>query len=259
MQWCLDNAPPTYDDWIEKQEIVDDQETETYLDESLDELLRVPSTQDIAADFAYGASFQRHTGEVQGLITDLQDELHAQTDAWSEQLQQIPEIQVRGTKNESPERSFQLHIAGDPVTSDVPLEVRPPRRRVVNPPVRLGPPNLHARARGQVIPPPAPGQAVRVGQVQAPQVAPQVPPAGGGAQAAQVLPVAGPRLNPPRGHNPAMANPQGRLQQDIAQLVQALTQMANQGQIQGPPQQRGFHTATLLPRDAFSGLDTALA
>ncbi len=71
VQWCLDNAPPTYDDWIEKQEIADDQETETYLDESLDELLQVPSTQDIAADFAYGASFQRHTGEVQGLITDL--------------------------------------------------------------------------------------------------------------------------------------------------------------------------------------------
>ncbi len=56
-----------------------------------------------------------------------------------------------------------------------------------------------------------------------------------------------------------MANPQGRLQQDIAQLVQALTQMANQGQIQGQPQQRGFHTATLLPRDAFSGLDMSLA
>ncbi len=56
-----------------------------------------------------------------------------------------------------------------------------------------------------------------------------------------------------------MANPQGQLQQDIAQLVQALTQMANQGQIQGQPQQRGFHTATLLPRDTFSGLDTALA
>ncbi len=56
-----------------------------------------------------------------------------------------------------------------------------------------------------------------------------------------------------------MANPQGRLQQDIAQLVQALMQMANQGQIQGQPQQRGFHTATLLPQDAFSGLDTALA
>ena len=56
-----------------------------------------------------------------------------------------------------------------------------------------------------------------------------------------------------------MANPQARLQQDIAQLVQALTQMANQGQIQGQPQQRGFHTATLLPRDAFSRLDTALA
>ncbi len=103
VQWCLDNAPPTYDDWIEKQEIVDDQETETYLDESLDELLRVPSTQDITADFAYGASFQRHTGEVQGLITDLHDELHAQTGAWSERLQQIPEIQTQGTKNESPE------------------------------------------------------------------------------------------------------------------------------------------------------------
>ncbi len=56
-----------------------------------------------------------------------------------------------------------------------------------------------------------------------------------------------------------MANPQARLQQDIAQLVQALTQMANQGQIQGQPQQIGFHTATLLPRDAFSGLDMALA
>ncbi len=56
-----------------------------------------------------------------------------------------------------------------------------------------------------------------------------------------------------------MANPQGQLQQDIAQLVQALRQMANQGQIQGQPQQRGFHTVTLLPRDAFSGLDTALA
>ncbi len=103
MQWCLDNAPPTYDDWVEKQELVDDQETETYLDESLDELLRVPSTQDIAADFAYGASFQRHRGEVQGLITDLRDELHAQTDAWSEQLQQIPELQAQGTKHESPE------------------------------------------------------------------------------------------------------------------------------------------------------------
>ncbi len=127
VQWCLDNAPPAYDDWIEKQELADDQETETYLDESLDELLQVPSTQDIAADFAYGASFQRHTGEVQGLITDLRDELHAETDAWSEQLQQIPEIQTQGTKNESPERSFQLHIAGDPTASEVPLEVCPPR------------------------------------------------------------------------------------------------------------------------------------
>ncbi len=259
VQWCLDNAPSTYDDWIEKQEINDDQETETYLDESLDELLRVPSTQDIAADFAYSASFQRHTGEVQGLITDLRDELHAQTDAWSEQLQQIPEIQTQGTKNESPEQSFWLHIAGDPVTSDVPLEVRPPRRHAANPPVGPGPPNLRARARGQVVQLPAPGQPVGVGQAQAPQVAPQIPPVGGGAQAAQVPPVAGPRLNPPRGQNPVMANPQGCLQQDIAQLVQALTQMANQGQIQGLPQQRGFHTATLLPQDAFSGLDTALA
>ena len=71
VQWCLDNAPPVYDDWTEKQELVDDQETETYLDDSLDDLLRAPSTQDIAGDFAYGASFQRHTGEVQGLITDL--------------------------------------------------------------------------------------------------------------------------------------------------------------------------------------------
>ncbi len=83
MQWCLDCAPPVYEDWTEKQVIADDQETETYLDESLDEMLRAPSTQDIAGDFAYGASFQRHTGEVQGLITDLQDELHAQTDAWN--------------------------------------------------------------------------------------------------------------------------------------------------------------------------------
>ncbi len=127
VQWCLDIAPPMYDDWVERQQIADDQETETNLDESLDELLRDPSNQDIAADFAYGASFQKHTGEVQGLITDLQDELHAQTDAWSEQLQQIPEIKTQGTKNESPERSFRLHIAGDPVTSDVPLQVRPPR------------------------------------------------------------------------------------------------------------------------------------
>ncbi len=231
-----------------------------YLDESLDELLRVPSTKDIAADFAYGASFQRHTGEVQGLITDLRDELHAETDAWSEQLQQIPEIPPQGTKNESPERSFQLHIAGKPATSEIPLEVRPPRRQVVNPPVGPGPPNLRARARGQVVQPPAPGQAVGVGQVPVPQPALQIPPVGGGAQAAaQVPPVAGPRINLPHGQNPGMANPQARLQQDIAQLVQALTQMANQGQIQGQPQQRGFHTATLLPRDAFSGLDTALA
>ena len=103
VQWCLDNAPPIYDDWIEKEEIVDDQETETYLDDSIDKILQVPSTQDIAADFAYGASFQRHTGKVQGLITDLRDELHAQTNAWSEQLQQIPELQTQGTKNESPE------------------------------------------------------------------------------------------------------------------------------------------------------------
>ena len=80
--------------------IVDDQETETYLDESIDELLRVPSTQDIAGDFAYSASFQRHTGEVQGLITDLRDKLQAQTDAWSEQLQQIPELQTQGTNHE---------------------------------------------------------------------------------------------------------------------------------------------------------------
>ncbi len=153
-----------------------------------------------------------------------------------------------------------MHIAGDPVTSEVPLEVRPPRRHAANPPVRPGPPNLHARARGQVVPPPAPRQAVGVGQAQAPQPVPQVPPVAGGAQAApQVPPVAGPRVNPPRGQNPGMANPQARLQQDIAQLVQALTQMANQGQIQGQPQQRGFHTATLLPRDAFSGLDMALA
>ena len=71
MQWCLDNAPLVYDDWTEKQELADDQETETYLDDSLDDLLRATSTQDIAGDFAYGASFQRHTGEVQGLITDL--------------------------------------------------------------------------------------------------------------------------------------------------------------------------------------------
>ena len=103
VQWCLDNAPPVYEDWTEKQEIADDRETETYLDESLEDLLRAPSTQDIAGDFAYGASFQRHTGEVQGLITDLRDELHAQTDAWSEQLQQIPEIHTQGTKPESPE------------------------------------------------------------------------------------------------------------------------------------------------------------
>ncbi len=103
VQWCLDNAPPVYEDWTEKQVIPDDQATETYLDDSLDDLLRVPSNQDIAGDFAYGASFQRHTGEVQGLITDLCDELHAQTDAWSEQLQQIPEIQAQGTNQPSPE------------------------------------------------------------------------------------------------------------------------------------------------------------
>ncbi len=127
VQWCLDNAPPMYDDWVERQQIVDDQETETNLDESLDELFRDPSNQDIAADFTYGASFQKHTGEVQGLITDLRDELHAQTDAWLEQLQQIPEIKNQGTKNKSPEWSFWLHIAGDPVPSDVPLQVRPPR------------------------------------------------------------------------------------------------------------------------------------
>ena len=146
------------------------------------------------------------------------------------------------------------------MTSEVPLEVRPPRQHAANPPVRPGPPNLRARARGQVVQPPAPGQAVGVGQAQAPQPVPQVPQAAGGAQAApQIPPVAGPRLNPPQGQNPGMANPQARLQQDIAQLVQALTQMANQGQIQGQPQQRGFHTATLLPQDAFSGLDTALA
>ncbi len=71
VQCCLDYAPPVYDDWTEKEVIADDQETETYLDESLDELLKAPSTQDIAGDFAYGASFQWHTGEVQGLITDL--------------------------------------------------------------------------------------------------------------------------------------------------------------------------------------------
>ncbi len=83
--------------------VPDDQETETYLNDSLDDLLRVPSNQDIAGDFAYGASFQRHTGEVQGLITDLRDELHVQTDVWSEQLQQIPEIQTQGTNQENQE------------------------------------------------------------------------------------------------------------------------------------------------------------
>ncbi len=146
------------------------------------------------------------------------------------------------------------------MTSEVPLEVCPPRQHAANPPVRLGPPNLRARARGQVVQPPAPGQAVGVGQAQAPQPGPQVLPVAGGAQVApQVPPVAGPRVNLPRGQNPGMANPQACLQQDIAQLVQALTQMANQGQIQGQLQQRVFHTATLLPRDAFSGLDTALA
>ena len=36
------------------------------------------------------------------MITDLRDELHAQTDAWLEQLQQIPEIHTQGTKSESP-------------------------------------------------------------------------------------------------------------------------------------------------------------
>ena len=39
VQWCLDNAPPVYDDWTEKQELADDQETETYLDDSLDDLI----------------------------------------------------------------------------------------------------------------------------------------------------------------------------------------------------------------------------
>ncbi len=153
-----------------------------------------------------------------------------------------------------------MHIAEDPVASEVPLQVRPPRRRAANPPARPQPPNLQPRARGQVAPPPAPGQAAGVGQVPAPQVAVQGPPAGGAAHAAvPAPPVPGPRVNPPQGQNPAMANPQARLQQDIAQLMQALRQMVNQGQIQGQPQQRGFHMVTLLPRDAFSGLDTALA
>ena len=60
-----------YDDWTERQDIADDQETETYLDDSLDDLIQAPSTQDIAGDFVHGASFQRQSGEVQGLITDL--------------------------------------------------------------------------------------------------------------------------------------------------------------------------------------------
>ncbi len=74
---CLDHTPPVYEEWTEKDVIDDDQETETYLEEPLDELLTVPSTQDIAGDFAYGASFQEHRGEVQGLITEVRDELHA--------------------------------------------------------------------------------------------------------------------------------------------------------------------------------------
>ncbi len=153
-----------------------------------------------------------------------------------------------------------MHIVDDPAASEIPLEVRPPRRRAAILPVGPRPPNLHQRARGQAVHPPAPGQAAGVGQVPVPQAVAQGPPPGGAGQtAAPAPPVAGPRLNPPRGQNPAMANPQARLQQDIAQLVQALTQMANQGQIQGQPQQRGFHMVTLLPRDAFSGLDTALA
>ncbi len=86
-----------------------------------------------------------------------------------------------------------MHIAGDPVTSEVPLEVRLPRRRAAIPPVRPGPPNLRARARGQVAQPPAPGQAVGVGQAQAPQGAAPVLPAGIPAPvAAPVPPVAGP-------------------------------------------------------------------
>ncbi len=92
VQWCLDHAPPVYEEWTEKDVIDDNQETEMYLEEPLDELLKATSNQDIAGDFAYGASFQRHTGEVQGLITDLRDELHAQSDTWSEQFRQIPGI-----------------------------------------------------------------------------------------------------------------------------------------------------------------------
>ncbi len=57
--------------------------------------------------------------------------------------------------------------------------------------------------------PPAPRPAAGVGQVPAPQAAAQGPPPGVAAQAAApVPPVARPRLNPPQGQNPAMANPQ---------------------------------------------------
>ncbi len=58
VQWCLDHAPPVYEEWTEKDVIDDDQETETYLEEPLDDLLKASSNQDIAGDFAYGASFQ---------------------------------------------------------------------------------------------------------------------------------------------------------------------------------------------------------
>lgn len=49
----------------------------------------------------------------------------------------------------------------------------------------------------------------------------------------------------------------GGANQQFNQLIQTLKQIVQQGQL--GQRQRGSHTATLLPKDAFSGLDTSLA
>ncbi len=127
----------------------------------------------------------RWKGKVEGLITEVQDELHAQSEAWSKQLRHIPGTQLQGTKTESLEWSFRLHIVDNQVASQVPLEVGPQRRRAANLSAGQGPPNLCRGARGQAGQPPAlrpaaAGQGLALvvaGQAGAPAPVP-VPPQG---------------------------------------------------------------------------------
>ena len=137
---------------------------------------------------------------MQGLITEVQDELHAQSDTWSglSNCNKFLEYISRAPLTESLERSFRLHIVDDPTASEIPLEVRLPRRCAGNLPAGPGPPNLYQRVRGQAGQPPAPGPAAGVGQVPVPAAAAQGPlPVVAGQAGAPAPPVAGPRLNLP--------------------------------------------------------------